>query len=145
MRKLFFSLVSASTIVLSLGSLQAQASTQEIHLQNNKGSINATLTIDTNSISLVGTVTVTATGKTYGIDAAATLSGTPGHYTVSGTVDIYDGTTLLKEFTFTCPGTTTWSATTSFVTQSINAAVAVQPPAPKLPPSEPAPIAPSAD
>lgn len=129
----FFFLVS---LMFGLSALSVHAGCQDIHLQNQFGAFNGTVCISATNLTLTGTAFVVATGKTYTVDATATISGTPGHYTVAGTVTISDGTTT-RTFTFSCPGSTTITASTAFVSRSVGWVFAQKPtlPAPAPLPS----------
>ncbi len=151
MRKSIAKLAAAASLLLAFSVASAFATCQTINLQNQRGAFTGQLCVTTGTtetgITLDGTAYAAATDTTYTVDAQATISGTEGNYTVSGTVTVSDGTNT-KTWTFSCPGTTTVTASATFVNNTLNRTFSLKklptPIAPATPLPAPSPETPPA-
>jgi hypothetical protein len=134
MKKLVLSLLT--TTLLGLGAVQAHAGCQPVSLVSTNGSFDGTLCVSvttngptlTTTLTLDGTAVVVSTGKTYTVDADATISGTLGNFVASGTVIISENGVVIKTITFNCPGTTSVGAAATFANSAITDAMSIRPP-----------------
>ncbi len=130
MRKVIVSLLTIAALGC-FSAIQAHAGCQTVNLQNQLGYVEGEVCFDstTGLLKVAGSAFVVATGKEYTINADATVSGTPGNYTASGTIVLSDGATT-KTITFSCPGTTTITAASSFVSRALTYTLTQRPPRP---------------
>jgi hypothetical protein len=133
-------------VILGLSTGHAQPNCQNLNIANLAGSFVGTFCIDLTAspitITLDGTAKVAKTLNSCGVQADATVTGTPGNYTTAGSVIITlpDGST--KTITFACSGQTPVTAQTAFVGKAINTALTQLPPPKPFHPFR-TPIAPS--
>ena len=119
MRKLITSLLSVTCLTFALSATPAKAGCITLNEQSPSGSITGQICLTSTSVQLNEVTIFNArTGKTYTLNGSGTISGTWGHYTVSGSVTISDGTNT-ETVNVTSSGSNLMVAATGFINKTV--------------------------
>ncbi len=118
MRKLI-SILSATCLLLAMGLLQTQAATYTYNIPPttyNGYTIQGIFSLDltANQLMFVGTAT-SAAGETYDIVAEGDITGQAPRLTLSGSITVSQGDTIIKQVTINQTASSEWAAIQAFI------------------------------
>lgn len=117
MRKLLC-ILSATCLLLALGVVQAKATTytNDVSFTFKGETVKGTFTLDTTakSLSFDGSVTTPA-GQTYDVLAEGDITGQAPRLTLSGSITISQGGTIVKQITINQTASNEWTAIDDFI------------------------------
>ncbi len=120
MRKIL-SILSATCLLLALGVGQARATCYTIPPTQlyNGYTIAGEFCLDQNGLSFTGTAT--KAGQTYDIVAVGNITGRPPRLTLSGTITVSQGGTIIKQITINQTAINDWAAIEAFLQKLLGA------------------------